>query len=47
VTVERVRCAERAVEECATPDDPGDDGDPATRLRFSFATEFPVRVEGP
>jgi hypothetical protein len=45
VTVERVNCRARHVEECDTSDDPDDDRNGNTRLRFSFATEFPVRVE--
>jgi hypothetical protein len=43
--VAEVRCGtEPEPEECRTTDDAGD-GDPATRLRFSFPLEFPVRIE--
>ena len=41
----RVDCRTSDAEECRTTDDTGDDGDPNTRLRFSFPTEFPVRVQ--
>lgn len=43
--VGEVRCGTQPEpEECRTTDDAGD-GDPATRLRFSFPLEFPVRIE--
>jgi hypothetical protein len=41
-----VRCSEQDVEECRTSDDPGDT-DPDTRLRYTFAPEFPVRAAAP
>lgn len=47
VAVERVDCRVRPVEECDTTDDANDDRDEDTRLRYSFAPEFPARVERP
>jgi hypothetical protein len=43
----RVACGASNAEECRTSDDPEDDGDPGTRLRYAFAPAFPARVEGP
>jgi hypothetical protein len=45
IEAERVDCSREDVEECRSSDDAGDDGDPGTRLRFTFAPEFPVAVE--
>lgn len=43
--VAEVRCGtDPEPEECGTTDDAGD-GDPSTRLRFSFPLELPVRIE--
>jgi hypothetical protein len=42
-----VACGGAEPEECRTSDDPDDDGDPGTRLRYAFAPAFPARAEGP
>ncbi|MGC3996456.1 MAG: hypothetical protein QM767_02550 [Anaeromyxobacter sp.] len=43
--VEHVTCPADGVEECDTSDDPDDDGDPATRLRYAFPEEIPAQME--
>lgn len=43
---ERVDCRSSPLEECQTSDDPLDDGDPDTRLRYSFRADLPLRAEG-
>jgi hypothetical protein len=43
--VEHVDCRASDAEECRSSDDDHDDGDPDTRLRFSFPTSLPVTVD--
>lgn len=46
IRTERAQCGTPDdVEECAVGDDPADDGDPSTRLVFSFAPDLPLRAE--
>ncbi len=42
---ERVDCRSSPLEECQTSDDPLDDADPDTRLRYSFRADLPLRAE--
>jgi hypothetical protein len=42
-----VRCPANEVEECQSSDDPDDDADAATRLRYAFPATLTARVEEP
>jgi hypothetical protein len=45
VQEERVDCRSSAAEECQSSDDASDDGDPDTRLRYTFEPDLPLRAE--